>query len=98
MPAVLNDIASIEAPFVLVLDDYHVLDSPLADELLAFLLEHQPPHMHIIMTTREDPPLPLARMRARRQLTEIRVGDLRFRPDETRAFLADMHGLGIERR
>jgi LuxR family maltose regulon positive regulatory protein len=95
MPAVLNDIASIEAPFVLVLDDYHVLDSPLADELLAFLLEHQPPHMHIIMTTREDPPLPLARMRARRQLTEIRVGDLRFRPEETRAFLADGMGLAL---
>jgi len=68
----LNEIAAIPDDFILVLDDYHVLDSKPVDEALTFLLEHLPPQMHLVITTREDPHLPLTRLRARGQLTEMR--------------------------
>ena len=91
----LNQLADVPIPFVLVLDDYHMLDSAEVDSALVFLIEHQPPQMHLIMTTREDPNLPLARLRARRQLTEIRAADLRFTPDEASAFLNHVMGLSL---
>ncbi|HZW04912.1 MAG TPA: AAA family ATPase, partial [Anaerolineaceae bacterium] len=69
LTALLNGIADISENFVLVLDDYHLVDSQPVDYCLAFLVEHQPPQMHLVITTREDPPLPLARYRARGQLT-----------------------------
>jgi LuxR family maltose regulon positive regulatory protein len=81
--------------FVLVLDDYHVIDSKPVDEVLAFLLEHMPPRMHLVITTREDPHLPLARLRARGQLTELRAADLRFTPAEAAEFLNQMMGLNL---
>ncbi|MEO1443031.1 MAG: AAA family ATPase, partial [Chloroflexota bacterium] len=93
LTALLNQLANVVEPFVLVLDDYHVLDSSDINAALAFLIEHQPPQMHLVITTREDPPLPLARLRARRQLTEIRAADLRFTPDEASAFLNQTMGL-----
>src|SRR5438309_1043534 len=73
--------------FALVLDDYHVIDAKPLDQALTFLLEHLPPQMHLVIATREDPPLPLARLRAGGQLTEVRAIDLRFTPSEAAGFL-----------
>ena len=78
---------SIPDKFVLVLDDYHLIDSRPVDEALTFLIEHAPPQMHLVITTREDPSLPLARLRVRGQLTELRAADLRFTPAEAAEFL-----------
>jgi LuxR family maltose regulon positive regulatory protein len=82
----LNEITPFPDHFVLVLDDYYVIDSKPVDEGLTFLLEHLPPHMHLVIATREDPHLPLARLRARGQLTELRAADLRFAPTEAAEF------------
>jgi len=83
----LNEISTIPENFLLVLDDYHSIDSQPADQSLAFLIEHQPPQMHLLIATREDPSLPLARLRARGQLSELRAADLRFTPVEAAEFL-----------
>lgn len=83
----LNDLATIETPIVLVLDDYHVITNLQIHEALEYFINHQPEQVHLVITTREDPPLPLARLRARGQLTEIRARDLRFTPEEARRFL-----------
>jgi len=93
--ALLNEITTIPDNFVLVLDDYHVIDSKPVDEALTFLLKHLPPQMHLVITTREDPQLPLARLRARGQLTELRAADLRFTPSEAADFLNQMMGLNL---
>lgn len=95
LTALLNEIATVSDNFVLVLDDYHVIDSESVDQALTFLLEHLPPQMHLIITTREDPNLPLARFRARGQLTEIRVADLRFTLSEAAGFLNQAMGLKL---
>ncbi len=95
LTALLNDLTTISDPFVLVLDDYHVLDATPVDQALAFLIDHLPPHIHLIIATREDPHLPLARLRARAQLTEVRAIDLRFTPSEAAAFLNQMMGLTL---
>src|SRR5207245_7958743 len=68
--------------FALVLDDYHVIDAKPIDHALTYLVDHLPPHMHLVIATREDPALPLARLRVRGHLTELRVTDLRFTPSE----------------
>ena len=91
----LNEIAAMPHDFVFVLDDYHVLDSTEIDSALTFLIDNQPPQMHLIITTREDPHLPLARLRARGQLTELRAADLRFSPDEAAAFLNHAMGFNL---
>ncbi|MAS33626.1 MAG: LuxR family transcriptional regulator [Anaerolineaceae bacterium] len=91
----LNAIAAIPDDFVLVLDDYHVLDNTEIDSALSFLVDNQPPQMHLIITTREDPHLPLARLRARGQLTELRAADLRFTSDEAAEFLNEAMGLTL---
>src|SRR3990172_5119409 len=83
----LNEITTIPDNFILVLDDYHVIDSKSIDDALAFLLEHQPPKIHLVIVTREDPSLPLARLRVRGQLTELRATDMRFTPAEAAEFL-----------
>ena len=95
LTALLNDVAAIPSDFVLVLDDYHVLDARLVDDAVAFLVEHLPPQLHLIIATREDPPLPLARMRARGQLTELRAADLRFTPPEVAEFLNQVMDLDL---
>ncbi|HQX02165.1 MAG TPA: AAA family ATPase, partial [Anaerolineales bacterium] len=82
LTTLLNELSATEDDFILVLDDYHAIDSKDVDELLTFLVEHMPPSMHLVITTREDPQLPLARLRARNQLTEIRAAELRFTEDE----------------
>lgn len=95
LTVLLNEIATLSSKIVLVLDDYHLLDSPVIDQAIAFLLEHQPAQIHLVMTTREDPSLPLARLRVRGELTEIRAIDLRFTPEETAVFLNQVMGLNL---
>jgi LuxR family maltose regulon positive regulatory protein len=95
LTGLLNELADLPDPFLLVLDDYHLIDSTAVDGFLAFLVEHQPPQMHLVITSREDPPLPLARLRARGQLTELRAADLRFSPAEAADFLNRMMGLNL---
>ncbi|MGA7732478.1 MAG: LuxR C-terminal-related transcriptional regulator [Chloroflexia bacterium] len=95
LTALLNEITTIPDNFVLVLDDYHVIDAEPVDNALTFLLEHLPPQMHMVIATREDPQLPLARLRARDQLTELRVTDLRFTPSEAAGFLNQAMGLNL---
>ena len=80
---------------MLVLDDYHVIDAQLIDHALTFLLEHMPPQMHLVIASREDPPLHLGRLRARGQLAELRAADLRFTPDEAVDFLNRVMGLAL---
>lgn len=91
----LNEIAGLTRPCVLVLDDYHLIDAHEIDEALTFLLDHLPPQLHLMITTREDPNLPLARLRVRGKLTEIRVEDLRFLPAEVAEFLNQAMGLNL---
>lgn len=95
LTALLNDITTVPNPFVLVLDDYHVLDGQAIDQALTFLIEHLPPQMHLVIATREDPPLPLARLRARSQLTELRAADLRFTASEAATFLNQVMHLNL---
>jgi LuxR family maltose regulon positive regulatory protein len=95
LTTLINEIAGVANNFVLILDDYHVMDSKPVDEALAFLLEHLPPRMHLVITTREDPHLSLARLRARDQLTELRAADLRFTPAEAAEFLNPVMGLNL---
>jgi LuxR family transcriptional regulator, maltose regulon positive regulatory protein len=97
LTALINEITTIPDNFVLVLDDYHVIDSKPVDEALTFLLKHLPPQMHIVITTREDPNLPLAQLRARGQLTELRAADLRFTPEEAGTFLNQMMNLNLSK-
>jgi LuxR family transcriptional regulator, maltose regulon positive regulatory protein len=88
--ALINEVAGQPAAneaLLLVLDDYHVISSPLVHASLGFLLEHRPPGLHLALTSRSDPPLALARLRARGQLTELRAADLRFTPGEATALL-----------
>ena len=88
LTTLLNEIAAtLPDDFVLVLDDYHLLEANAVDQALTFLLEHLPPQMHLVIATREDPQLPLARLRVGGQLTEVRVADLRFTASEAAAFL-----------
>lgn len=95
LTTLLNEIAALSHDFILVLDDYHALDSKAVDEALTFLLKHLPHQMHLVITTREDPHLPLARLRARGQLTELRAADLRFTPAEAADFLNQVMGLKL---
>ncbi len=83
------------APFVLVIDDLHVVTEPAIHQALDYLLDHLPPMMHLVVTTRHDPPLALARLRARGQLAEFRVGDLRFTTTEVSSFCNDMLDLNL---
>ena len=96
LTALLNEITTVPDNFILVLDDYHVIDSKPVDHVLTFLLDHLPPQMHLVITTREDPSLPLARYRARNQLTELRAADLRFQTDEAADFLNRVMGLNLK--
>ncbi|HEX5506551.1 MAG TPA: LuxR C-terminal-related transcriptional regulator [Thermomicrobiales bacterium] len=95
LTALLNEIATLPDEFVLVLDDYHLIDATAVDLALTFLLEHLPQTMHLVIATREDPPLPLARLRARGHLAELRAADLRFAPAEAAEFLTRAMGLDL---
>jgi LuxR family transcriptional regulator, maltose regulon positive regulatory protein len=93
--ALVNELAELPAPGVLVLDDYHLVHDPAVHAAVAFLLDHLPPALHLVIASREDPPLPLARLRARRQLVEVRAADLGFDVEEAAALLASSTGLGL---
>src|SRR5438067_1967373 len=95
LTALLNEITTLPDNFVLVLDDYHVIDAKPVDMALTYLVEHLPPQMHLVIATREDPQLPLARLRARSHLTELRAADLRFTASEAAAFLNQVMGLSL---
>jgi LuxR family maltose regulon positive regulatory protein len=95
LTALVNELSAISQPFILVLDDYHVIHTPPIHGQLNFLLEHQPQQMRMVIITREDPPLPLPRLRARGQLIEIRQADLRFTSDECADFLQRVMGLNL---
>jgi LuxR family maltose regulon positive regulatory protein len=95
MAPLINDIAETAAPFILALDDFHVIRTPAIHAMIGFLLEHQPPQLHLVLLTREDPPLPLPRLRVRDQLTELRADDLRFTADEIARFLQQTNGLAL---
>jgi LuxR family maltose regulon positive regulatory protein len=95
LTALLNEVARAPDGFILVLDDYHLIDAEPVDRALVFLLEHLPPQLHLVIATREDPQLPLARWRARGQLTELRAADLRFTASEAAEFLNQVMGLSL---
>ena len=95
MTTLLNEINTIPDNFTLVLDDYNVIDTKPVNQALTFLLSHLPAQMHLVISTREDPDLPLARLRARKQLTELRAVDLRFNFTEAASFLNRVMGLDL---
>ena len=95
LTTLLNEFTTISEDFILVLDDYHMVDDKRVDNILTFLVEHIPPQMHLVIATREDPNLPLARWRVRGQLTELRATDLRFTPAEAAEFLNRVMGLNL---
>src|SRR5512146_68148 len=95
LTALLNDLTTLSDSFVLVLDDYHVLDAQPVDQALTFLLDHLPPQIHLVIATREDPQLPLARLRASGHLTELRVADLRFTASEAVEFLTQVMSIPL---
>ena len=91
----LNELTAVEADIVLILDDYHAIATQAIHNGIGFLLSHLPPQVHLIIASRADPPLSLARLRSHQELTELRVSDLRFTPDEAAAFLTQVMGLKI---
>src|SRR5580704_9042244 len=95
LTALLNDLGATAGDIVLVLDDYHGIDASDVQDGMAFLLDHLPPWLHVVIASRADPALPLARWRARGELVEIRAAELRFTPDEAAAYLNEMMGLQL---
>lgn len=87
LTAFINDLTRLEPPAVLVLEDYHAIDTPAIHKMVAFLLDYMPPALHLMLITRHDPPLPLARLRAQHEIYELRAADLCFSPPEVHAFL-----------
>ena len=95
LSTLINELSALPDLLAVVLDDYHVIESSDIHEGLTFLVEHMPSQLRLIMTTRTDPPLPLARMRVRSQLLELRSADLRFSPPQIATFFADVMGLTL---
>ncbi|MGD2253210.1 MAG: LuxR C-terminal-related transcriptional regulator [Anaerolineales bacterium] len=95
LTALVNEMASIPARVILVLDDYHLVETSAIEDAMAFILEHLPSQMHLLIASREDPQLPLARLRARGQLNELRAADLRFTSSEAAEFLNHARGLSL---
>ena len=95
LASVLNELSAGPNDVDLVLDDYHLVDGPDVRAGMVFLLEHLPPQVHLVISTRADPLLPLARLRARGELVEVRAADLRFTPDEVASYLNDVIGLDL---
>ena len=95
LSALLNLVGSLDDDLVFVLDDYHVIRDAAIHQALTFVLDHVPPNLHVVLAGRSEPPLPLARYRARQQLFELRVGDLQFLPDETTEFVNDRMALDL---
>ncbi|WP_296602464.1 LuxR C-terminal-related transcriptional regulator [Nocardioides sp.] len=95
LAGVVNELSVSDDDLVLVLDDYHLADGPEIAETMTFLVEHLPPQLHLVISTRADPGLPLSRLRARGALLEVRAADLRFDGHEVAAYLNDLHALGL---
>ena len=95
LTVLLNEVGAIANEIVLVLDDYHLVEEREIQEGMAFLLDHLPPQLHLVIASRADPALPLARLRARGDLVELRAADLRFLPEEAAAYLNEMMGLEL---
>jgi len=95
LPSIINFVVSSERGCTLILDDYHLISSPAIHSAVAFLLEHLPQNLRVIIGSRADPPLPLARLRARGDMIEIRTADLRFTMNESMLFLNEVMGLGL---
>ncbi len=93
--ALVNELSVHPGEVTLVLDDYHLVDSPEVGNDMAFLLDHRPPQLHLVISTRADPALPLARLRARGELVEVRAKDLRFTRDEAASYLNGIHRLDL---
>ncbi|WP_235929911.1 LuxR C-terminal-related transcriptional regulator [Chengkuizengella marina] len=98
LTSLLNEITSIPYNFILVLDDYHTIHTQPINYAMTFLLENMPSQMHLVITTREDPKFPLARLRARDQLTEVRDSDLRFTSSEAASFLNQVMNLRLSNK
>lgn len=96
LPLLLNELAAAPARHVLVLDDYHVLADPRIHEALEYLLAYLPPALRVVVAGRADPPLPVARLRSRGELTELRADDLRFSVDEAVSLVASVSGTGMD--
>ena len=90
-----NEVTASSTSFILVLDDYHLIENEWIHQAVGFLVEHQPPEMHLVLITRADPPLPISRLRGRGQVTEIRDSDLRFTTEEATQFLTKSMGLDL---
>src|SRR5829696_8921459 len=95
LTTVINEIAATDGNLTLALDDLHVIDAPSIHGAIDFLIDHLPPQMHLVIASRSDPPLPLARLRSLGDLTELRAADLRFTPEEAATFLNDVMGLDL---
>jgi LuxR family maltose regulon positive regulatory protein len=95
LTSIINEIADIPDGIILVLDDYHLIETSPLHDALSFFLEHLPPKMHLVIVTREDPHLPFARLRAKDQLTELRAADLRFTSSEAAEFLNRVMGFNL---
>ena len=95
LTSLLNEMSAEPQELMLVLDDYHAIESKPVDNILAFMLGHLPANMHLVIATREDPAFPLTRLRAQAQLTELRAADLRFSPSEAAEFLNRVMGLEL---
>src|SRR3954451_6817958 len=95
LATLVNDLAAVPGDVVLVLDDYHVISSLEIQDGMTFLLEHLPQHVHLVIAGRADPPLPLARLRGRGELVELRAADLRFTPEEAAAYLTEVMGVAL---
>ena len=98
LASLLNELNALSTDIVLVLDDEHLVDARDIHGGMAFFLEHLPPRIHLVIATRADPALPLARLRGRGELVEIRAADLRFTPDEAAAYLNEVMGLDLAAR
>ena len=97
LAALINDLSLIPQDFILLLDDYHLIEDQNVHAVIIYLLDHLPPRMHLVIISRSDPPLPLSRLRARDQLLEIRQSDLRMTQDESRAFLNHSMSLDLSK-
>ena len=95
LTALINEITEVPGPFALVLDDLHVIADQRVNAGLAFLVDNSPPQMHLILSSRADPPWPLARLRAQREMIELRAGDLRFASEEVASFVNGVMKLGL---
>ena len=96
LPLLVNDVVRLSSALVLVLDDYHVIESPRVHKAVGYVLDHQPPGLQLALSTRSTPPLPLGRLRVRRELLEVRAADLRFTDEEAAALLDITAGIGLE--